>query len=294
MTRVLVTGANGFLGAKMRTLFATAHEVIGTYSSRPQEGLAYLDITNREQTITAIRDWRPEVIIHTAAFSNADKCERDPETAGKINTEGTANVAAGAYEAHSRLVFTSSAYVFDGRQGDYSEEDVPCPLNVLGKTKLAAEEAILSTLGVRERYLILRFAISYGYNGPGYDNGFFGEIMKRKPLRVNHDQLRQPLLIDDLAVVISGLLEREVTGIVHVAGPEKRTKYELGGFLEDIVREHTEPSLLTPGTSEDDFAPRPTYGTLQTGKLLEYGMHLRSVAEGITIVRSQLPSHLSF
>lgn len=281
MSRILVIGATGFLGAKIFSILEKDHEIIGTYSSSPIRSYVYLDIKDKDRVLEEIREIKPDVIIHTAAYSNPDDCEKNPDLAEKINHKGTANIVEAAKEIDAILVYTSSAYIFDGKEGNYTEENIPTPLNILGKTKLDGENEIRKYL---EKYIILRFAISYGFNGYGRNNAFFGEILKGKKLEVNNDQIRQPLLIDDLAQIIDGLIKKGAYGIFNVAGPQEMTKYQLGVALEKLIRPY---SLLTAVTSEKDYAPRPKYGTLVTSKLAGLGFITKPLDEGLKIIKKQ-------
>jgi len=136
-----------------------------------------------------------------------------------------------------------------------------------------------------EKHSIIRFAISYGYNGKGMNNAFVGEILSGKELEVNHDQIRQPMLAEDVGYVIGCLIEQEAYGIFNLAGPEKMSKFELGCRLEKVVREH---SVLTPVGSDRDYAARPIHGTLDTTKLDNLGIRVRSLYDGCKIIGEQI------
>lgn len=285
MAKIIVVGGSGFLGTKMMNFLRESNKVRGT-SSKQRQGFLTLDLSQKDSTIQAIKEYHPDFIIHTAAYSQADACERNPEKAYKINVEGTKHIAVAAAETGAVLFYTSSAYLFDGIKGNYTETDEPRPINVLGKTKLAGEKTIKEQL---DSYAILRFPLAYGYNGKGKSNAFFGQIIKGKPLGVNDDQLRQPLLVDDLARVINEFIEKEITGVFHIAGPQAMTKYELGVQLERLIRSE---SILKPVTSEEHYAIRPKDATFNTEKLKKLDIKMRTLEEGIEVMRKQLKGQL--
>ena len=160
MANIVVTGGLGFLGSKIIKVLSKSNKVIGT-SSRQGNGFVAMDISKRDATVRAIKECCPDFIIHTAAYSNADDCEKNPTKAYEINAEGTRNIAIAAAKIGSTLFYTSSVYLFDGEKGNYTELDEPSPINILGKTKLEGEKAIKENL---DSYVMLRFPISYGYN----------------------------------------------------------------------------------------------------------------------------------
>jgi len=283
MANIILTGASGFLGTKIMSFLGRSNNLIIT-SSEQRQGFVTLDISQKDSTIRTIEQYKPDFIIHTAAYSNADECEGNPKKAYKINVEGTEHIAIAAAQIGAVLFHTSSVYIFDGRKGNYTENDESNPINVLGKTKLEGEKAIMRHLDV-DSYVILRFPISYGYNGKGKNNAFFGQIMKGEPLSVNDDELRQPLLVDDLAQIINEFMTKCIRGVFNVAGPQTMTKYRLGVKLEKLVRRE---SVLIPVTSEHHYAPRPNHATLNIRKLYDLNIKMRTLEEGIEVMKEQL------
>lgn len=282
--RVLVTGASGFIGSKCAThLLERGHEVIGT-SSR---GGAYvpMDLTHRDTVIRTVERLCPDVILHAASYSNADQCEANADTAQRVNVLGTENIALGAAAVGAHLLFTSSVYVFDGESGFYSASDTPNPINTLGRTKLAAERALQRLL---PGFGIVRFGITYGYNGPGCRNGFLDRILEGGILEVNNDQLRQPILIEDLAILLCELAERRSTGFYHAAGSEVMTKHQLAKGLASLVPDNCE-IVAVPAARQ--FAPRPRIGTLEPTRGVT---GFRSLEEGLVLLRTQLARDEAF
>ncbi|HET8562756.1 MAG TPA: SDR family oxidoreductase, partial [Candidatus Binatia bacterium] len=144
--KILVTGGSGMLGYDLMRRASRQHEVWGSYHTRHVRlagcGMISLDLAREDGIKANVMSIRPEVFVHTAALTDVDECEREPERARKINSEGTAVLAEIAEQIGARFVYISTDYVFDGVKGDYSEEDSPRPVNSYGATKLAGEEAV--------------------------------------------------------------------------------------------------------------------------------------------------------
>ena len=138
--RILITGSNGMLGRDLSALLRARHEVLGA-------DLPNVDITSLRLVQGAIQGARLDAVIHTAAFTAVDDCERRPEFAFQVNAEGTRNVAFACRESSIPLLYISTDYVFDGsKPAPYIETDTPNPLNVYGASKLQGEQYIAESL----------------------------------------------------------------------------------------------------------------------------------------------------
>lgn len=277
MKKLLIIGASGFVGTKLQKFFGDKFIVTGTYTHHYRQGLVELDITNQRAVNELILTEDPDVIIHTAALSDPDVCEQDHHAAEQINFFGTKNIVR-ACRADTRLVYISTVYVFDGQKGNYREDDLCHPINFYGQTKFQAEQEVLR----RKNTIVLRFDILYGYNGPDENSGFFSRIIKGGGLEVNNDQLRQPLMVDDIGRAIVTILDKKESGIFHLAGPDYMTKYELGLALEKLVRQKTE---LIPVPEKQQIARRPKDVSLNTTKVKDLGITFYSLSEGIQQIK---------
>jgi len=131
------------------------------------------DITNRDQVKNTILEYNPDIVIHTAALSDVDLCEKEPELAYQVNVLGTENMALACQDSNILFVYISTDYIFDGEsQEPYRESDASKPINVYGRTKLEGEEKVKSIL---KRYFIIRTAWLFGPNG----NSFVEHIKER-------------------------------------------------------------------------------------------------------------------
>src|ERR1700682_1166287 len=171
------------LGQDLMLHLAARHEVLGLER-------AEADITSADQVLRAVKTKDPEVVIHAAAFTAVDDCERWPELAFQVNAEGTRNLAMACREWHLPVLYVSTDYVFDGEKPTpYVEEDTPNPINVYGRSKLQGERYLRDLL---ERYLIVRTSWLFGRNGRNFVRTILSKARRGEPLRVVDDQIGSP------------------------------------------------------------------------------------------------------
>ncbi|WP_153980082.1 dTDP-4-dehydrorhamnose reductase [Paenibacillus xylanilyticus] len=252
--KVLVTGANGQLGRDVTLLLEKeGHSVLAC--TRDQ-----LEITNQHNCNNVISTYRPEIVIHCAAYTAVDAAETDVDGAYQVNAIGTRNIAVAAEQIGAKLIYISTDYVFDGTsEVPYQEYDNTNPQSVYGKSKRAGEVLVQS---LSSRWFIVRTSWVYGV----YGNNFVKTMLKlgqEKPkLQVVHDQKGSPTYTADLAGFLLKLMQSEMYGIYHASNSGTCTWYE---FAEAIFAEarnaggFTIQAQLEPCTT-DQFprpAPRP-------------------------------------
>lgn len=281
MSKVLITGASGFLGTKLFEMYTPKAEVLGTCFGHPREGLMSLDVTNSVQTHSLITRFRPDVVIHTVALSDPDVCEERKEDAERINHLGTKNIVEACRETGARLDYISTVYVFDGEKGHYTEEDSPHPINWYGETKLKAEQEVVTL----PSWGIYRFDKLYGYNGVGLPNDLLSKITAGKPFEVNNDQIRQPLLVDDVGRALQRMQELDMNGILHLAGPDNISKYELTLRLARLLGKE---SLVIPIPERQQIARRPKDASIVTTKAESLGITFTSLEKAIPMIEGAL------
>src|SRR5579883_1887604 len=203
--RVFVTGAAGQLGSEMTRAFA-GHDIIP--GSRPD-----FDLTDERSVRRAIDAAEPDLIVHAAAYTDVDGCEREPERAYRVNALGTRFVAVTAHASGVPLVAVSTDYVFDGTKGEpYLEWDEPRPLSVYGRSKLAGEREALT---LHDRSYVVRTSWVYSPQGRNFVRTMLRLAGERPTLTVVDDERGGPTLAADLADAIARLAERPVYGIYH-------------------------------------------------------------------------------
>ena len=250
--RVLVTGAKGQLGVELLDVLGHDHEVIGL-------DLPELDITKAEAT-RVIADPCPAWVVHAAAWTDVDGCERDPERAVLVNGEGTRRVAEACRTVGAGLVYLSTDYVFDGRKGaPYVETDPVSPLSAYARSKVAGEEAVRA---VAPRWAIVRTAWLFGVSGKNFVKAIVEKAAAGGPVRVVDDQVGSPTYARDLAEAIAQLVSRGLTGTYHVTNAGSCSWHEFArAILKEAGLGHVPVAPLT--TAElGRPAPRPAFSVL--------------------------------
>ena len=214
--RILLTGAAGMLAHDVRRVSERAgHELILV-------DLPELDITDEPAVIAFYERERPEATINCAAWTDVDGAESKREAAHAVNAQGAGNLARAAAGIDSPLLHISTDYVFDGRPArrrrsprPYVESDATGPQSVYGETKLAGERQVLAA---SPAHTVVRTAWLYGIDGPNFVATMLRLAGEREAVQVVDDQIGSPTWSGHLAPAILGLLERQVSGLVHLTG----------------------------------------------------------------------------
>lgn len=296
--RVMITGAHGLLGQKLSLVFGreTSHELLltdlaaRTFFINKRFDYQQLDITQLSDVKSLVGSYRPDVIINTAALTNVDACEEDKLAAWRLNVDGVKNLIIPARRIDGcRIVQLSTDYVFNGRSGPYDETARPNPVSYYGKSKLAAENAMLDS---PVNGIVARTQVLYG---AGYEvrqnfvSWVLAQLEKAVPFRVVDDQKGNPTLADDLAFGILKLIERGAEGIFHVSGPESIDRFSFARKIAEIFG--FDPELISPTSSAEtgQAANRPPDSTFITLKFeAACNERLSDVARGLERLRQQL------
>ena len=251
--KIVVTGAGGGVGRALREAAPGHHEI---------EWLAHddLSVEDRHAVLQRVAGADPDVIVHLAAMTRVDDCERDPDAAYRANALGTANVALAARETGALLLALSTDYVFDGTKGEpYHEFDPPAPLSVYGASKLAGEE---ETRRLAPEHLVVRTSWVFG-GGDDFITGALRRLAAGEEVALIVDLHGTPTYAPHLAERLLPLAVSGLRGVVHLGGPERTTFF-------DLVARARELGGL-PGTpveqKADDLgrpAPRPRDASLKS------------------------------
>lgn len=205
--RVLVTGSRGQLGYDVcRELERRGIPYFGTNSEN-------MDITDRETVRKQMREYRPDAVIHCAAYTAVDRAEDEPERAFAVNEVGTRDIAEMCREIGAKLLNISTDYVFPGTgTKPFETDDATGPLNVYGKSKLAGERAVQETL---EKYFIVRISWVFGENGGNFVKTMLRLAETRSKVQVVCDQSGSPTYTADLAPLLCDMIQTEKYGVYH-------------------------------------------------------------------------------
>jgi dTDP-4-dehydrorhamnose reductase len=288
--RVVVTGAGGQLGAyAVESLARAGHEVLAwghrepaTVAGRPARPI---ELTDADATRRALDEARPEGVLHLAALASYDAVFRDPSRGELVNVGATHTLANWCARDGARLLMTSTDAVFDGERGWYREEDEARPVLAYGRTKLAAEGIVRGV----PRGLVARLSLLYGPSRSGREAFFdrsLAALRSGEPRPYFADEYRTPLHLADAAEALARLLASEASGVVHIGGPERLSRFEMMrraaaalGFDPGLVRENRRADVPS---SE----PRPADTSLDSGRLMSWlpGLRRRTVEAAVAEV----------
>jgi len=190
-----------------------------------------MDLTSTEQIKECIENIKPEAIIHCAAYTEVDKAEDEEELCRRVNAIATKEIAECAKKLDIPMIYISTDYVFDGtKDGEYTEEDIPNPINVYGKTKYEGELYVQELL---EKYYIVRISWVFGENGNNFIDTMLRLSKDRNSLNVINDQMGSPTYTKDLAPLLVDMIETDKYGIYHATNEGYCTWYE---FAREIFK----------------------------------------------------------
>ena len=254
MIKIAVTGAKGMLGKDFCNYLKQKNMI-------PVEwDLPEMDITNINRTIKDIRDVKPNIIFHFAAYTDVDGAEHNKSQAYAINTLGTWAVAIAAKEIKAKLLYLSTDYVFDGKkESGYLESDTPNPINYYGLTKFLGEKQIIQHL---KKYFIVRTSWLYGKNGKNFVATILQNAKEKNHLEVVSDQIGSPTYTRDLCAPLFNLVTSEHYGIYHLTNTGVCSWYK---FACTIIKESGLHNQVLPITSDKIKRPakRPAYSVLE-------------------------------
>lgn len=273
--KLLVTGANGFLGYYLcELLLQQGHHVMATgrgvcrlpFFKWSNFYYSSMELTNDAEIRTVVRTYDPDHIIHAGAIGKPDECELNPSLASAINTMGTAYLLRAAQEIGASFCYVSTDFVFEGVGGDYLEDSFRKPVNHYGQTKLESELLVEQFSG---KWSIVRTVLVYGKPMTGRDNLLSivnNKLSKGETYKVVDDQVRTPTYVGDLAVGILKIIELAQQGIFHISGEEVLTPYQMAIRAADYLK--LDKSLLIKTTSDSFIQPakRPLVTGLNISK----------------------------
>jgi len=288
---VIVTGI-GLLGSRlMPLLFDQGYNPIGIDMATdvdPVKGeIRNIDITDLKALEAFFKAEKPEVVFHTAALTNVDKNETDPDLAYKINVTGTKNIGLAAKKSKCIVIFVSTDFIFDGKKGMYKETDKPNPISVYGKTKLEAEQELSKT---GAEHAIARTAVLYGSFRLRFNfvTWVIDSLVAKKSMTIVSDQYNSPTLAEDLAKALLDIYESGKRDIFHAGGSERINRYDFALKIAKVMG--LDPSPIAPITTEklDLKAKRPMDGSLDILKIARVvGHKMLNIEEGMAIVKEQ-------
>jgi len=286
--RLLITGASGFLGWNIIPAVKSEWAVLGTFLAHPVD---IPDVTPIHVNLTNFRDLkelfdlvRPDAVIHTAAISDINFCQKNRAETHEINVEAPLNIAGLCSDLGIPYLFTSSDLIFDGLNPPYSEDDEPSPLSAYGEQKVLAE------LGIRERYpktVICRMSLMFGDPGPtatSFIQPLIGALKSGETLNLFIDEYRSPLSGRNAAEGLMISLEKLPT-VIHLGGLRSVSRYEFGLILAEVFG-FRRPKLNPCRQKDLDLpGPRPPDVSFDCSKAIALGFQPNSITEELEYLR---------
>jgi len=267
--RILITGGGGRLGRELQAALA-AHTL-----SAP--GHAELDVTDAAAVGRTVEAFRPELIIHAAAYTDTHGCEADPDLAMRVNGDGARNVALACRETSGALLYVSTNEVFDGVKGEpYQETDEPRPINAYGRSKLAGEEHVRSLL---QKSYVVRTAWLYGGG-----NDFPARVLQAPAgeLPMVTDEVASPTWARDLAQAIARFVEQDAPpGVYHLANDGCCSRLQWAERV--LALAGRQDVVLRPVSQAEYGAPyrKPAFSELANTRAAALGVVLRPWPEAL-------------
>ncbi|WP_440122358.1 SDR family oxidoreductase [Tenacibaculum sp. Ill] len=298
MKKVVVTGSNGLLGQTLVNLLLEEKEkyqVIGFSRGKNRSGRSdfdyvSIDITDELLLREKLTEYKPDVIVNTAAMTNVDACETNQDACDELNIGVVQYLKNYAEENNTHLIHISTDFIFDGKNGPYKETDVPNPLSHYGISKLKSEEVLTkSTID----YTILRTILVYG---KVYDMSRSNIVLwvkqmleEEKEITIVNDQFRMPTYVEDLALACKLSIDKRALGVFNVSSNTLLSIYEIAQQIAEVFK--LNKNLIKPITTAtlSQRAKRPAITGFDLIKTREYlGLNPKSFQEDLQKFKEKL------
>lgn len=225
--KYLITGSSGQLG----------YDIINEFKKRNEsEYLAptssEMDITNKKKVNEVIKEYKPDIVFHCAAYTAVDKAEENKDVCYNVNVNGTKNIVEAAKKYGSKVVYISTDYVFDGTKDDaYLTSDITNPINYYGYTKLCGEQEVSKL----DDYLIVRISWVFGINGNNFIKTMLRLAETKTELSVVSDQVGSPTYTKDLSKLLVDMIKNNKKGIFHITNEGYCTWNEFAKYIFEVT-----------------------------------------------------------
>lgn len=285
--KVFITGGSGLLGQYLNIELSKTHDILTQYNRNPgncnQFNSVNRDITNYVEIEKIFSSFKPDIVLHAAAISNAERADKmGADEVYSINVGATKNLAQMCEKYKSKLVYTSTDLVYAGYRGSFIKEDAKLiPISLYAETKLMGEVKIRETF---DNYLIIRVALQYGFgmnHSRSHFQNAFHELKQGKPVKLFSDQFRSALSLKESSRMISDLLVKELKQeTLNFGGQERISRYDLGLCLCEVCGFDKE--LIQPITmNEANAIYQVADVSMNVDKLAQLGVKAKSIKESV-------------
>ena len=273
MKKILITGSSGLLGQKITDKLSGLFNVLSLSKVGSDN---CLDITSKDAVHNTFKEFKPDIVINCAAFTNVDKSETEKSLARDVNVKGLTNIIS-SLPVNSKIIHISTDYVFDGESGDYKEDDMKLPINYYGKTKLEADNLLM---GSNCNYLIIRPNVLYSYDNvfnqsskDNYSQHFLSwltySLSNNDCVKVVDDQISNPVYIPDLVDVITTSVLVDYSGVSHYGSEDVLSRYEFATKVCNIFGFDSGKVLAIKSDELNQIALRPKKSSLDCSKIVQ-------------------------
>jgi len=285
--KILVIGSSGRVGFRLtKYLINSGHDVIPTFFSHSVlsefSNAIKVDITDHDEIVNLISKVNPELVIHAAALANVDLCETEHSLADLVNIQSTQNIVDGCKTHDIKIIYFSTSYVFDGKKSSYIEEDECSPTTYYGYTKFKGETIVKNS---NLSYLILRIDQPYGWIEKWQNDNSVTRILKNfetgKPTQDVIDWFNNPTLVYDLTETTRILVDKKLTGIYHIVGPDFINRFEWAKITAEVFGK--DKSKIKPIYEKDLNLPAKRSKVNLSNKKIQTDtkLSMRGVKEGL-------------
>ena len=259
LNNVLITGAGGMLAYAVES-------AINPICSAVPLNRTQLDITNKDTVNNTVKSIKPDIIINTAAWTNADECEKQQDTAMLVNGTAVGYLAQAAHDIGAKLIHISTDYIFDGNKGSaYTEDDKPNPLSIYGQSKLIGEQELKR---FTDNYIIIRTQWMFGERGNNFVDTILRIAEEKEEIKVVDDQYGCPTYTKDAANVIRLLIGKKdiKAKTIHFSNAGIVSRF---GLAQEILRLAGIQTRIVPVTTAALQRPakRPNNSALDKTKI---------------------------
>jgi dTDP-4-dehydrorhamnose reductase len=266
--KILVTGSAGLIGTQIvKDLLDNHKQVYSCYNkTKPELGIiTHLDLTKKDDIVNTMNRIKPDVVIHLGAMTDVELCETETELAKKINTDATEILALESEKYNTFFVYMSTDYVFDGKVGMKKENDKTNPINFYGKSKLDGERVFKK---ITTPNVIVRTSTPFGLHSKKISFPIWVKknLELEKEISVVVNQYTSPSYVPNISKMIIEIIERKITGIIHLAGATKISRYDFAVQISKIINVNKQFLKLTKMDQMDWKAQRPADSSLSVSK----------------------------
>lgn len=292
--KILITGSNGLLGQKIvKQLLKSNCSFLATSKGEnrnqdcPETNYASLDICDENEIEVLFQTFQPTHIIHTAAITNVDYCELNPEECNEVNYLASMKLFKAAQKINAHFQLLSTDFVFDGQKGNYSEEDAVGPLSIYAKSKVDAEKGL-----IQDEYLnwsIVRTIIVYGIGNNLSRSNIIcwakDALSKGQEMNIVDDQFRAPTWADDLAWACIQICKLNKTGKYNISGPETLSIFAIVERVAKHFNLSTDKLKKSSSATLNQPAKRPPHtGFDLTKGRKELGYNPKTIEETLDLI----------